>query len=181
MCLQFKADLTTFCNRNHYLLPPYSQARFPQTWPRSKLASSYEPSVIGGRDVASLMHFTFFATCLSVTWRFRKLRISTEFVTSKGATRFRANSFLRTSDPELIAAKNQYERVNIYSRRRIQLNFKRANFHGRHRCVDPFKDIASIVSDYFRSYNVSLPVYPLEKLEKSARERKHNRVARTGD
>lgn len=115
VCLQFKADLITFCNKScHYLLPPYSQARFPQTWPRSKLASSYEPTIIG-RDVASLMHFTFFATCLTVTWRFRKFRISAEFITSKSATRFRANSFLRTSDPELITAENQYERVNIYS------------------------------------------------------------------
>lgn len=167
MCLQFKADLTTFCNRNHYLLPPYSQARFPQTWPRSKLASSYEPSVIGGRDVASL-------TCTSLSSRHvypshlafpQTPDLHRIYHIRKSATRFRANSFLRTSEhPKLIAAENQYERVNIYSRRGIQLNFKRANFHGRHRCVGPFKGIASIVERIiFVRVVVSLPVYPLEK------------------
>lgn len=45
-------------NRNchSYLLPPCSRTKFPQTWPRSKLASFSEPSIIGG--TSSLLSFS---------------------------------------------------------------------------------------------------------------------------
>lgn len=75
-------------NRNchSYRFPPCSRAKFPQTWPRSKLASATEPSTIGGASsllslslslASFLMCFTFSATCsLATRHFFSTLRIT---------------------------------------------------------------------------------------------------------